>query len=428
MTQGHTRVYDVVQQLAQPEEAILDRFGIDVVDIGRAFNTADSDWYDIDAAPTASRRQYPGLVPSRAAAGRRAGSRSHADGTRIATHARPAATFFDQTCFPYLDGYPADYRDLPAAMGKVLWAALVHSPWDHAGEPDFWDTLRAKALALRAHQRPRADDRRRLQPVRVGHLPAPHRQLPDGPRRRTGAGGAAARRADGAAPGRRWRRSAAAVGDVADIIRFGDDLGTDSGPFMSPDDLPRSSSSRATRSCATTSTGTASMKTFLHSCGSIYELLPDLIEAGLRRHQPGADHLPRHGARAAQARVRQGHHASGAAAATRGTSCNHGTPGRGARTTSATPRRSSRPAAASSSTPSTTSCPTCRRRTSSPCSRRSPSGAARDPAPRHALRLALSLRLPARAPWPNAARRPGLRLLQRRRVPSRRGLGPRAAA
>ena len=32
MNGGHNRVYDVVQQLAQPEDEILDRFGIDVVD------------------------------------------------------------------------------------------------------------------------------------------------------------------------------------------------------------------------------------------------------------------------------------------------------------------------------------------------------------------------------------------------------------
>ncbi|NLF37339.1 MAG: methyltransferase, partial [Clostridiaceae bacterium] len=44
---GHTRIYDVVQQLAQPEDDILQRFGVDVLDIGRAFNTLDTDWYDI---------------------------------------------------------------------------------------------------------------------------------------------------------------------------------------------------------------------------------------------------------------------------------------------------------------------------------------------------------------------------------------------
>src|SRR5512139_2770682 len=46
LSEGHTRVYDVVQQLAQPEEAILDRFGVDVLDIGRTFNTRDEEWYD----------------------------------------------------------------------------------------------------------------------------------------------------------------------------------------------------------------------------------------------------------------------------------------------------------------------------------------------------------------------------------------------
>ena len=32
---GRTRIYDVVQQLAQPEDEILDLFGVDVVDVGR---------------------------------------------------------------------------------------------------------------------------------------------------------------------------------------------------------------------------------------------------------------------------------------------------------------------------------------------------------------------------------------------------------
>jgi hypothetical protein len=32
---GHNRVYDVVQQLSQPEDDILERFGIDAVDLGR---------------------------------------------------------------------------------------------------------------------------------------------------------------------------------------------------------------------------------------------------------------------------------------------------------------------------------------------------------------------------------------------------------
>ena len=33
-------------------------------------------------------------------------------------------------------------------MGKIHWSALVHSPWDSAGQPDFWDPL-GHAIALR---------------------------------------------------------------------------------------------------------------------------------------------------------------------------------------------------------------------------------------------------------------------------------------
>ena len=59
LSNGHIRVYDVVQQLAQPEDEILNLFKIDVVDIGRIFNTEDEDWYDITLA-NGDAAQYPG--------------------------------------------------------------------------------------------------------------------------------------------------------------------------------------------------------------------------------------------------------------------------------------------------------------------------------------------------------------------------------
>ena len=64
MNHGHTRVYDVAQQVAQPEDFILDRFGVDVMDIGRAFNTADSCWYDVDWRTVNGRSIPPGFTPS----------------------------------------------------------------------------------------------------------------------------------------------------------------------------------------------------------------------------------------------------------------------------------------------------------------------------------------------------------------------------
>jgi uroporphyrinogen decarboxylase len=71
----------------------------------------------------------------------------------------------------------------------------------------------------------------------------------------------------------------AAVGDVVDILRFGDDLGTDQGPFMAPATYRKLFKPRHAELCEYVHTH-SSMRTFLHSCGSLYKLMPDLIEAG----------------------------------------------------------------------------------------------------------------------------------------------------
>ena len=58
ITGGHTRIYDVVQQVVQPELELMDKFGVDVIDIGRVFNENDDDWYDVTLAD-GSTGQYP---------------------------------------------------------------------------------------------------------------------------------------------------------------------------------------------------------------------------------------------------------------------------------------------------------------------------------------------------------------------------------
>ena len=275
MTGGHTRVYDVVQQLAQPEDAILDRFHIDAVDVGRTFNVNDSDWYDV-ILTDAQLAQYPAWFRPEFSPDGSCLARD-ADGTIIARMPKDA-TFFDQTCFPWLNGYPEDFASLPEAMGKVHWAALVHSPWDHAAEPDFWQKLRRRAIALRESTDRAlvvvagcnlfewgtflrridnflmdlcADQKnveRLLEALMEVHLST-------------------------------LEKVCHAVGDVCDILRFGDDLGTNDGPFLSPDLYRRLFKPRHSRLCDYVHQNSR-MKTFLHSCGSLYRLLPDLIEAG----------------------------------------------------------------------------------------------------------------------------------------------------
>jgi uroporphyrinogen decarboxylase len=273
--EGHTRVYDVVQQLAQPEEEILDRFRIDALDIGRTFNARDEDWADW-TLPIGTAVQFPAWFhPVRQLDG--SWDAFAPDGTRIATMPL-GANFLDQTCYPYIDGYPADYKDLPTAMSKVHWSGLVHSPWDHAGEQDFWQNLRGRALALR-QQTDRAlvvvagcnlfewgTFLRRMDNFLVDLVSCPDEveRLLDALMEQHLA---------------TLEKVCQAVGDVADILRFGDDLGTDQGPFMAPRTYQRLFKPRHTLLNAYVKEN-SQMHTFLHSCGSIYRLLPDLVEAG----------------------------------------------------------------------------------------------------------------------------------------------------
>ena len=98
MTTGHTRIYDVVQQVVQPEIEILDRFGVDVIDIGRVFNEKDDDWYDVELAD-GSIGQYPKwFKPKKLENGDYVVYDD--EGTMIAKMP-VGATFFDQTYFPY---------------------------------------------------------------------------------------------------------------------------------------------------------------------------------------------------------------------------------------------------------------------------------------------------------------------------------------
>lgn len=275
MHTGHTRIFDVVQQVVQPEWEILDKFGVDVIDIGRVFNTQEEDWYDTTLAD-GSVGQYPvWFRPKRTANGDY--MVYHADGTLIAKMPQ-GATFFDQTYFPYAEEYPENYDNLDGEMSHVLWSALVHSPWDHAGEPDFYQTLRKKTLELRAKTDKalmitcgcnlfewgtflrRMDnflmdiytDPENVQKL-VEQLMIRHLAL--------------------------LEKVCDAVGDIVDVLRFGDDLGMDTGMFMSAEKYRQLFKPYHTQLNAYVHKHSR-MKTLLHSCGSIYPIIGDLIEAG----------------------------------------------------------------------------------------------------------------------------------------------------
>ena len=276
------QIYDVVQQLAQLDMSIIDRFGVDVLDIGRAFNTEEKDWHETILA-NGDKAFYPiHFNPVKQADGS-----YHCydeDGKRLLALMPQGATFFDQSYFPYINGFPENYDTLDEEMGRVLWSRYVHSPWDHTQDPDFWKTLREKTLQLRA-----STDKalmivcgcnlfewgtflRRMDNFLMDLLCEPDqvaRVLDQLLERHLAT----------------LAKVCDSVGDIVDIIRFGDDLGMTSGPFMDVDTYRSLFKPRHKQLCDYVKTH-SQMHTFIHSCGSISSLMPDLIEAGIEIFNP----------------------------------------------------------------------------------------------------------------------------------------------
>jgi uroporphyrinogen decarboxylase len=275
-------VYDVIQEVVQPEMELLDEFHVDVLDIGRHFNTNPSYWYELEAI-----EGYPALYPKWFKIQKRP------DGSNLAFSPSlgeaigimpKGATFFDQLVFPYSDGYPDDYSNLAKDMTRAVWGGFGFTPWDWAGEKDFWKLLREKTIELKN----KTDKAlllgigcnlfewgafmRRLDQFLTDLLVEPdkvHAFLDALMENHLNT----------------LAKTCEAVGDVIDVIKFGDDLGMTNGPFIS-NEIYREFFKHRHRTLCDYVRKHSSMHTMLHCCGGIYELIPDLIDAGFEILNP----------------------------------------------------------------------------------------------------------------------------------------------
>ena len=162
-------------------------------------------------------------------------------------------------------------------------------------------------------------------------------------------------------------RFLAAVGPYIDVVSFGDDLGMQNGPQISPAMYREFFKPRHARMWRRAKE-LADVKVMLHTCGGVRTLLPDLIDAGLDAMNPVQ--VSCRGMDAAELKAEFGAGwFFGAGAATRGLFCPTAHPPRSPGT-SASRCRFSIPAAASFSSRCTTCWQTCRRKTSLRCSMR----------------------------------------------------------
>lgn len=280
---GHlkNKVYDVIQEVTQPEMELLDHFGVDVLDIGREFNTAEDYWQELELIAGT-----PALYPKWFNPVKQADGSWYAPGKtgEFIGKMPQGATFFDQLIFPYKEGYPEGYDGLGIEMGRVIWGGFGFTPYDWIDDPGFWDMLRRKTLELR-----QKTDKALLLGVgcnlfewgtflrRIDNFLMDLFLEPD-----------QVHKLMDALMERHMEflgKVCAAVGDIVDILKFGDDLGTNTGPFIPNETYREFFLPRHKQMCEFVKANSKA-HTMLHCCGGIYELIPDLIEAGFEILNP----------------------------------------------------------------------------------------------------------------------------------------------
>jgi uroporphyrinogen decarboxylase len=280
LTDGHTRVYEAVQQVVEPEWSILDLFAVDAINASREFDPDGwKDWVLPDGAPC----QIPAYHDFR---------KENGDWIAYNRAGVPVArlieggTHFTQTRWPLdRDDWPSQLGDLPAKLPEVCWAAMPEPIFEGGLTDDNLERIGVRVRRLRETTdkaimmpfggnlfewgtylrrfdsflmdlvRDPLNTERLLDALVEMHLDSLDRLMP-------------------------------VLGDSIDLIQLSDDLGTEAGPFMSPETFRRFFKPRYKAITDHIKKLNPHVAVFLHSCGSIAAVLDDLIEAGIEVINP----------------------------------------------------------------------------------------------------------------------------------------------
>jgi uroporphyrinogen decarboxylase len=272
------RVYDLVQQLAVLDEDVLTRFGVDTIELGRAFaldGKCWTDWVLPDGNPCkVPAWNRPERLDQRWVIRSKSG--------RVIAHMPDGALYFEQTYYPFAG--TAACGSIRDAFDESMWHAVASPPGPLLAGPDGHRRHRDAARKLRettdrailglfggnlletgqmlfrndnflmllaAEPKQAHEFLDRLVEI---HLESLESFLKN-------------------------------VGDCIDIIVFGDDLGMQTGPQVSPR-MYREFFKPRQALMWKRAKELADVKVMLHCCGGVRELLPDLIDAGLDAINP----------------------------------------------------------------------------------------------------------------------------------------------
>jgi len=277
---GDIYVYDFVQQLAIVEPEVLDRFGVDTIELGRGFALRPEAWRDWEL-PDGTPCKIPAFIcPVKVDDDWHV---YHEDGTLIAIQ-KEGCLYFEQTCFPLADSDDASFDDLDTPLKKVMWVSLGTAPAPIGYDEEGLKQLAAGAKALRE-----STDRAiiGLFGGNINEIPQFLFGMANFFVLLAGEPARAHRLLDRLVEIHleNLEKFLSAVGPYIDIILFGDDLGMQTGPQISPR-MYREFLHPRYKLMWGTAKELADVKVMLHCCGGIYPLLGGLIEAGLDIIQP----------------------------------------------------------------------------------------------------------------------------------------------
>jgi len=275
LPQRPIRVYDPIQQLAIVDEDVLQRFHVDTIELGRGFALAGEHWVDW-TLPDGTPCQMPRWAAPQRAEG--AWVLCNARG-RVVGRMPDGALYFEQAHWPYVEH--DDLDRLGEAMDETIWCTIA-SPPGPLGADD-------RVLAEGARQLRARTDRAILglfggNLLEMGQFlyridnflallagdPARAHEFLDRVVERHLVN---------------LERFLRLVGPSIDIILFGDDLGMQKGPQISPAMYREFFKPRHARLWHRAKE-LANVKVMLHCCGGVEPLLDDLIDAGMDAINP----------------------------------------------------------------------------------------------------------------------------------------------
>jgi len=268
------RVYDPIQQLAIVDEDVLEKFGVDVLDLGRGFALDEESWADWILPDGTPCKMPAWALPEKA--DERWVFRSKSG--RVIAHMPEGALYFEQTYFPFADEKgPTTIRE---GMQESMWNAVGGPPGPRVNQEQLREGAKRlrqktdKAILggfggnlLETGQFLYRNDNFFM--LLAGEPAKAHKFLDDLVEIHLA----------------NLEKYLAAVGDSIDIIKFGDDLGMQSGPQVSPK-MYREFFKPRHKLMWMRAKQLANVIVMLHCCGGVRELLPDLIDAGLDAINP----------------------------------------------------------------------------------------------------------------------------------------------